>query len=83
MVGYRCYVLDADDHILQAHELDCTDDAQAESAAEGILAQDPYHRSVEVWKAARRLMKLERDAALALRASRRLQRTRRAVGSPV
>ena len=30
MVGYRCYILDAEDHIVQAHDLDCdSDDAGA------------------------------------------------------
>ena len=65
MAGYRCYILDAGDHIVQAHDLDCESDAQAEATAENILAQDPYHRSVEVWHAARRVVKLQRDAALA------------------
>ena len=63
MVGYRCYILDAEDHIVQAHDLDCESDAQAESAAEDLLAQDPYHRSVEVWQATRRVAKLERTSS--------------------
>ena len=41
MVGYRCYILDADDHIVQAHDLECETDAQAGSTAEGLLARDP------------------------------------------
>jgi hypothetical protein len=32
MVGYRCYILDAEGRILQAYEIECEDDAQAESA---------------------------------------------------
>jgi hypothetical protein len=79
MVDYRCYILDAEDHILQAHELACEDDAQAESAAVNFLAQDPYNRSVEVWKATRRLMILEREAASGLRIARRLRRSGRAL----
>ena len=63
MAGYRCYVLDADDHIVQAHDLDCETDAQAKSTAEGLLGRDPYHGSVEVWNFTRRVMKLQRDAA--------------------
>jgi hypothetical protein len=63
MVGYRCYILDADDHIVQAHDLDCETDAQAESRAESLLQRDPYHGSAEVWKATRRVTKLERDVA--------------------
>jgi len=51
MVGYRCYILDADDHIVQAHDLECETDAQAGSTAEGLLARDPYHGSGEVWSA--------------------------------
>ena len=43
MVNYRCYILDAEDHILQAHELNCDTDMQAESVAEQLLADDPYH----------------------------------------
>jgi hypothetical protein len=61
MVGYRCYILDAGDHILQAHDLDCETDAQAAWAAQSLLSQDPYHRGVEVWMAARRVLKLDRD----------------------
>jgi hypothetical protein len=83
MVGYRCYILDAEDHILQAYEIECTDDAHAESAAGDLLARDPYHRSVEVWERTRRIMKLERDAAVGLRHARRLRETRQAVGSEV
>jgi hypothetical protein len=62
MADYRCYILDADDHIVQAHDLECETDAQAGSTAEGLLARDPYHGSVEVWNATRRVMKLERAA---------------------
>lgn len=61
MVAYRCYILDAEDHIVQAHDLDCETDDQAEVAAQGLLTEDPYHRSVEVWKSTRRIVKLERD----------------------
>ena len=61
MVGYRCYILDADDHIVQAHDLDCATDAQAASTAEHLLARDPYHGAVEVWASTRRVLKLERD----------------------
>jgi hypothetical protein len=39
MVGYRCYILDSDDHIVQAHDLDCETDAQAASTAQGLLAR--------------------------------------------
>jgi hypothetical protein len=60
-VGYRCYILDAEDHIVQGHELDCETDAEAAVKAEFLLAQDPYYRSAEVWKAARRVMRLERE----------------------
>ena len=63
MVGYRCYILDADDHIVQAHDVDCETDAQAESTAEGLLGRDPYHGSAEVWNSTRRVTKLQRDAA--------------------
>ena len=38
---------------------------QAGSTAEGLLARDPYHGSVEVWSATRRVMKLERDCGTA------------------
>ncbi len=31
MVGYRCYILDAEDHIVQPHDFDCETDAQAEA----------------------------------------------------
>lgn len=81
MVGYRCYVLDAEDHIIQAHDLDCQTDAQAQTAAEDYLSQDPYHSSVEVWKATRRIAKLDRAAAQRLRLARRVPRHSQALGS--
>jgi hypothetical protein len=74
MVGYRCYVLDSEDHIVQAYEIDCADDPHAVSTAEDLLARDPYHRSAEVWRAARRIRKLERGTALGLRTARRMDR---------
>ncbi len=60
MVGYRCYLLDAEDHILQAHEYECDDDAAAEAMAQAYLDLDPYHRAAEVWERARRITKLDR-----------------------
>ena len=81
MVGYRCYILDAEDHILQGHDLDCESDAQARARAETLLAQDPYHRAAEVWKAARRVMRLERQPQQARRASL-FSLTRWTLGSP-
>ena len=60
MVGYRCYVLDAEDHILQAHDLECETDEHAAAVAETLLNQDPYYRFAEVWKSTRRIAKLER-----------------------
>jgi hypothetical protein len=60
MAGYRCYVLDAEDHILQAHDLDCESDAQATTLAESLLDQDPYYRAAELWRSTRRVTKLER-----------------------
>jgi len=66
MIGYRCYVLDAEDHILQAHDLDCDNDAHATTVAEKLLGQDPYYRFAEVWKATRRIAKLERRIAMRL-----------------
>jgi hypothetical protein len=74
MVGYRCYVLDAENHIVQAHNLDCDSDMQAQTEAENFLSLDPYHSYVEVWRASRRVAKLERQAGIrprpALRALR-------------
>ena len=70
MASYRCYIFDPDDHIVQAHDLDCETDAQAESTAERLLGQDPYHGSVEVWNATRRVTKLERDAGQPMRLAR-------------
>ena len=59
---YRCYILDAEDHIVQAHELECETDTTARTTAEALLTQDPYYRRAEVWRAARRIARLERDA---------------------
>ena len=70
MVGYRCYVLDAADHIVQAHNLDCDNDAQAQAEAANFLTQDPYHRSIEIWRATRRIARLERQAGFRLRLTR-------------
>jgi hypothetical protein len=81
MVGYRCYILDADDHIVQAHDLECETDAQAGSTAEGLLARDPYNGSVEVWNATRRVVKLERTAAQRRPQTRGLPRSDRSFGS--
>jgi hypothetical protein len=81
MAGYRCYILDADDHIVQAHDLECETDAQAGSTAEGLLALDPYHSSVEVWNATRRVMKLESAATQRLRQAHRQPRSKRTLGS--
>ena len=72
MAGYRCYILDADGHIVQAHDLDCDTDAQAGWAAENLLACDPYHRAAEIWNATRRVLQLERDAAQRMRLARRI-----------
>ena len=81
MVGYRCYILDAEDHIVQAHDLDCETDAQAEAAAEQLLSKDPYHRAAEVWRSTRRVVQLDREASLRLRMQRHAQRAHPAVGS--
>ena len=62
MVSYRCYILDGEDHIVQAHDLDCSTDQEAMASAEGLLALDPYYPFAEVWHATRRVLKLERDA---------------------
>ena len=62
MNGYRCYVLDAEDHILQAHDLDCETDQHAAALAEVLLSQDPYYRFAEVWKSTHRVAKLERES---------------------
>jgi hypothetical protein len=66
MVGYRCYLLDAEDHIVQAHNLDCDGDVQAQMEAENFLTLDPYHSYVEVWRATRRVAKVERRAGIRL-----------------
>ncbi len=81
MVGYRCYILDADDHIVQAHDLECETDAEAEFTAERLLARDPYHGAVEVWQATKRVMKLERDAAQRIRLARSGRRSDRPLSS--
>jgi len=79
MVEYRCYILDPEDHIVQAYEIECGDDAQAASAAEGLLARNPYHRSIEVWEHARRITKLEQNAIADRLDPRRMRRARSGV----
>lgn len=74
MVGYRCYILDAEDHIVQAYDLDCETDVQAEAEAETLLSRDPYNRSAEVWKSTRRIVKLDRQTSVRLRLEGRPQR---------
>jgi hypothetical protein len=70
MIAYRCYVLDAEDHILQAHDLDCENDEHAAALADVLLHQDPYYRFAEVWKSTRRVAKLERDVGVRVRLAR-------------
>jgi hypothetical protein len=60
MVGYRCYILDGENHIVQAHDFDCVTDREAKAAARDLLAHDPYYRFAEVWHSTRRVLKLER-----------------------
>jgi hypothetical protein len=60
-VGYRCYILDGDNHIVQAHDLDCLTDQEARATAASLLADDPYYPFAEVWHATRRVLKVERD----------------------
>ena len=64
MVGYRCYILDGESHIVQAYDLDCATDQEARARAEGLIAHDPYYRFAEVWHATRRVLKLERSGIL-------------------
>jgi hypothetical protein len=66
MAGYRCYILDADGHIVQAHDIECESDMHAGESAGHILIQDPYHKAAEVWKTSRLVIKLEQCAALHL-----------------
>jgi len=61
-VGYRCYILDGENHIVQAHDLDCATDQEARARATSLLAHDPYYPYAEVWHATRRVLKLERGA---------------------
>lgn len=77
MVGYRCYILDAEDHIVQAHNLECDSDMQAQTEAGNFLTQDPYHSCVEVWRTSRRVAKLERQAGIRLRLFRPASRALR------
>jgi hypothetical protein len=79
MVGYRCYVLDAEDHILQAHDLECESDEHAAALAENLLNQDPYYRFAEVWKSTRRIAKLERRLSIRMQM---LSPALRTLGSP-
>ncbi len=82
MVGYRCYILDSEDHIVQAHDLHCTTDQEAKATAEGFLERDPYYRFVEVWQATRRVLKLERGKILPRRAPSPLDAGRPAGPAP-
>ena len=75
MIGYRCYVLDAEDHILQAHDLDCETDEHAAALAETLLQQDPYYRFAEVWKSTRRIAKLERRLNVRMHMARPIVRS--------
>ena len=61
MIGYRCYILDTTNHIFRAYDIECSDDAHAEQEARDLLAQNPHHRSVEVWQSTRRITKLDGD----------------------
>ena len=82
MVGYRCYVLDAEDHIVQAHDLDCECDAQAEAAAETFLRQDPCITAPSrSGGQRRRVARLKREAGIRFRLARHAGLSLRPIGS--
>src|SRR5262245_59792456 len=80
MPEYRCYILDVENHIVQAHDIACETDAQAELTAAAMLAQDPYRHAAEVWRATRRVAKLQRGATPDLRPA---PRARQPLGSVI
>jgi hypothetical protein len=46
---YRCYLLDAQSHIVAAEDVMCADDKAAKSRARQILSEKPEFPSIEVW----------------------------------
>ncbi len=78
-VGYRCYILDGENHIVQAHDLNCATDQEARARATCLLAHDPYYPYAEVWHGTRRVVKLERGE-IQIKSSRSLLETRQSFG---
>jgi hypothetical protein len=55
MHAYRCYLLDASDHVALVELIRCPDDDAAKLRARDILAGQPQFSAVEVWQRARQV----------------------------
>jgi hypothetical protein len=55
MHAYRCYLLDASNHIASVELIRCPDDDAAKLRAHDILAEQPQVSAVEVWQRARQV----------------------------
>jgi hypothetical protein len=55
MHTYRCYLLDATDHIASVKLIECPDDDAAKLIAHNILAAEPEFSAVELWDLARQV----------------------------
>ena len=65
MPSYRCYYLNADDHVAATDFIACDTDAQVGARADRLLAACGYP-SIEVWDRDRRVYRARKTAALPL-----------------
>lgn len=59
MAHYRLYVLDREDHIRHAFDLECEDDEQAVAQTEARRAG----QTLELWQGARRVVRFDAERA--------------------
>jgi hypothetical protein len=52
---FRCYFLDAQDHISAREDIEADTLAAAIDRALAMLKSRPHHRSIEIWQGARRV----------------------------
>jgi hypothetical protein len=63
MHSYRCYFLDAADHVATTEFIACATNVQAQVRADGLLAASDYP-GIEVWDHGRRVYRARKvDAA--------------------
>jgi hypothetical protein len=61
MLVYRCYFLDAEDHIKAAEEIEAVSNSEVIDRALAMLKDRPQHQGIEIWEGTRRLFTSRRD----------------------